>query len=412
MNVEIISIGTELLLGNIANTNTVFLSQKLAESGIDVYYTSVVGDNITRLNESLKRALLRSDVVITTGGLGPTVDDITTQTISKLISKRLVLNTRILKDLENYFRMRGMKVLTSSVRQAYIPEGVRHIRNKVGIAPGLIVRYKGKIIVCLPGPPRELQPMFEEKVIPYLQKRNPKRKWILRSQTIKLTGIPESVVNKSIKRILNLRPPTTVGIYCKLGEVDLRIVTKARDEKTAAASIMKVKKKIRERLKDFIFGYGNSTLEGIVGRRLDGLKKTIAIAESCTGGLLASRITDVAGSSRYFAMGIVAYSNAAKENILGVSSQTIEKYGAVSPDCALEMAQRIRLLAGSDIGVGMTGIAGPTGGTIMKPVGLVYISVVFDSRRLIREFRFKGSREEIKFQASQAALDLLRKTIR
>lgn len=412
MNVEIISIGTELLLGNVVNTNTIFLSQKLAESGIDVYYTSVVGDNLIRLDEALKLAISRSDVVITTGGLGPTVDDITTQAISRLIRKKLVLNTRILKDLENYFRTRGMKVLTSSVRQAYIPEGVRHIRNKVGIAPGLITKHGGKIIICLPGPPRELQPMFEEKIIPYLQKKNPKRKWILRSHTIRLTGIAESVVNKSIKRILNLRPPTTVGIYCKLGEVDLRIVAKAKDEKTAAASIMKIKKKIRERLRDYIFGYGDNTLEAIVGKRLASLGKTIAIAESCTGGLLSSRITDIGGCSRYFLMSIVAYSNTAKENILGVSSQTITDHGAVSPDCAVEMAQRIKLLASSHIGVGITGIAGPAGGTIMKPVGLVYIAVVFDSKRFIREYRFKGTREEIKFQASQAALDLLRRTVK
>ncbi len=406
MTAEIISIGTELLLGKIVNTNTTFLSQKLAEEGIDVYHTSVVGDNPHRVIETLKHAVSRSDIVVTTGGLGPTVDDITAQAISTLTGRKMVLNQRILKDLENYFRERKMKVLTSSVRQAYIPNGIRHIRNKVGIAPGLIVRYKGKIIICLPGPPSELQPMFEDQILPYLRKRN-KSKWMLRSLTVKLTGIPESVVNKAVKRLLQLKTPTTVGIYAKQGEVDLTIVTKAKTEEDARAAILKIKKKIRERLKNFVFGYNNDTLEGIVGRHLAAKKLTIAIAESCTGGLISNRITNISGS-RYFIMSLVAYSNNIKENVLGVSKETIEKYGAVSQDVAVEMATRIKLLAGSDIGIGVTGIAGPTGGTAEKPVGLVWIAVISSSKRIVRDYQFIGTREDVKFRASQAVLDILR----
>ena len=410
MNAEIISIGTELLLGHILNTDAVFLSRKLAELGIDVYNTSVVGDNPKRLIEALNQALERVDIVITTGGLGPTVDDITSQTIAMLMRRKMLLNKKILKDLENYFRMRKMKVLTSSVRQAYVPEGVRCIRNKVGIAPGLIARYKGKIIICLPGPLRELTPMFENTIAPYIKKKA-KRAWIIRSQTVKIAGLPESVVNKAVKRLLKLRPPTTVGIYAKPGQVELRIMSKARNERDVTASITKIRKKIRARLKDYIFGYDDTTLEDVVGKLLTRRRQTIAVAESCTGGLLASRITNISGSSKYFSMGLVAYSNAVKENILGVSKESIEVHGAVSQEVAIEMAERIKLLAGSDIGVGITGIAGPGGGTLAKPVGLVYIAIVIGRKKILKELYCKGTRKEIRLQTTQETLNLLRKNI-
>ncbi|MFA5142748.1 MAG: competence/damage-inducible protein A [Candidatus Omnitrophota bacterium] len=410
MTAEIIAIGTELLLGHVVNTNATFLSQKLAELGIDVYHSSIIGDNRKRLLEAIRLAAGRSDIVIMTGGLGPTVDDITSQTISMLLRKRMVLNHRILKDLENYFRTRKLKVLTSSVRQAYIPKGVRHVRNKVGIAPGLITKYNGRIIICLPGPPRELQPMFENSIAPYLKKRA-KGTWVIRSYTVKLAGDAESQVNKSVKRLLKMKPPTTVGIYAKLGQVELRIMAKARNEKDAAAAILRIKTKIRERLKDFIFGYNDDTLESVLGKILTRKKLTLAVAESCTGGLLANRITNIPGSSKYFVMGLVAYSNAIKENILGVPGDSLQNYGAVSQEVALEMADRIRLLAGSDIGVSITGIAGPGGGTIAKPVGLVYAAIAIGRKKVIKEFRFKGTREEIKFQTTQEVLNLVRRNI-
>ena len=376
MNAEIISIGTELLLGHIVNTNTAFLSQKLAEIGIDVFHTSVVGDNPKRLVEAVKQALDRTDIVITTGGLGSTVDDITIETISGLIDKR----------------------------------AIKWIRNMLGTAPGLLIDYRDRKIICLPGPPRELQPMFEKEIAPYLKKTS-KSTSILKSRTIKITGLAESVVNKAVKDFLELKPPTTVGIYAKLGEVDLKIMSKAKDEKSAQTAIQKIEKKIRLKLKGYIFGYDDDTLEVAVGKMLTAMKMTIAVAESCTGGFLSDRITDVNGSSSYFIMGLVAYSNTVKENILGVSRVTLKKYGAVSHPVALEMARGIKLLAGADIGVGITGIAGPTGGTKTKPVGLVYISTITGLKRIVKEYRFKGSREEIKFQASQAVLDLIRKNV-
>ena len=407
MKAEIISLGTELLLGSILNTNARFISQKLAEIGLDLYYQTTIGDNPSRLTESIKKAVGRSDVVIITGGLGPTVDDITIETISKLTGRRLVLNEKVLEDLKDYFKLRRLKVPAESLRQAYMPEGATIIRNTVGTAPGIITEYKGKMIICLPGPPRELEPIFENKIMPYIKKEF-KGTWVIISRTIKTTGLAESQVDKKVRDLLKLRPPTTVGIYAKLGEVDLTIMAKAESAKKAADAIERVEKKIRQRLKWHIFGHDDDTLEGSAANILNKKKIKLAIAESCTGGLVANRLTDVSGSSKYFLMGIVAYSNDIKTNILGVSEESIKRYGAVSENVALEMANGIRFLACADIGIGITGIAGPAGATRAKPVGLVYIALTGCGKSIVKEFRFKGSRQEIKFQASQTALDMLR----
>lgn len=410
MKAEIISIGTELLLGHIINTNASFLSQKLAEIGIDVYYQTTVGDNPQRLMESIKQAARRSDIIITSGGLGPTVDDVTVETIAKLLGKRVILNKTILKDLKDYFKLIKIKFPAETMRQAYLPEGVKWVRNNVGTAPGLLIEYEGKTIVCLPGPPREIEPMFTKDIVPYLS-AIAKTGWVIKSRTIKTTGLGESKVDSRIKDLLKLKPPTTVGIYAKLREVDLKIMSKAKNEKSASKAIAKIERKIHSRLKDFIFGYDDETLEGIVAKLLTGKRLTIAVAESCTGGLLSHRLTNVSGSSKYFIMGIAAYSNEIKENILGIHKRLLDKHGAVSAPVALEMAKGAKFLACTDIGIGITGIAGPGGGTPKKPVGLVYIALVTDTKRIEKELRIKGSREEIKFQASQVALDLIRKNI-
>lgn len=410
MNAEVISIGTELLLGHVVNTNTSYLARKLAELGIDLYHQTTVGDNPLRLGEALHDALRRSDIVITTGGLGPTVDDITVETISNLIDRRLFLNKVILKDVKEHFKLRHMKLPQDSIRQAYIPEGARPIRNRVGTAPALIIEDKGKRIICLPGPPRELEPIFENCIIPYL-KRLFKGSWTIKSRLIKTTGLAESRVNRLVKDLLKSEPPTTVGIYAKLGEVDLKIMSKARNENEANRPIREIERIIKARLKNYIFGCDDETLEGAVAKILTKKRLTIAIAESCTGGLISNRLTNVSGSSKYFMTGIIAYSNESKENMFGISMKALERYGSVSKVAALAMAKGIKFLACVDIGMAITGIAGPTGGTKHKPVGLVYVALVTDRKRLVKEFRFKGSREEIKFQASQAALDLLRRRV-
>lgn len=373
MNAEIISIGTEILLGHIVNTNTAYLSGKLAELGIDVYFHTAVGDNPSRLTESVDKALARSDMVITTGGLGPTVDDITAETIRRVSEKNPIF-----------------------------------VKNKVGTAPGLIIEDHDKIIICLPGPPRELEPMFEHNIIPYLKKRF-KSSWIIKSRLIKTTGLAELQVDGLVKDLLKLTPPTTVGIYAKLGEVDLRIMAKAKNELEAKKAIGKIERVIKSRLKDYIFGSDDETLEEAVGMILTKKKKAIAIAESCTGGLISDRITNVSGSSRYFMASVISYSNESKENFFGVSGKSLKKYGAVSKEVAFQMAKGIKFLACVDIGLGITGIAGPTGATKKKTIGLVYIALVTDKKKIVKELRFRGSRKDIKFQASQVALDLIRR---
>ena len=374
MNAEIISIGTELLLGHVVDTNSSFLSRKLAELGIDVYHHTTVGDNPARIVEAIRRALTRADIVMMTGGLGPTVDDVTAITVINFVGKK----------------------------------PVKQIRNRVGTAPGLIAECRDKVIVCLPGPPREAIPMFENDIKPYIKKRF-RGEGVIRSRVIKLTGLAESQVDAKVRSLLNLKPPTTVGIYAKLGEVDLKIMSKAKSEKEASKAIAGIEKKIRSKLKNYIFGCDDETLEGAVGKILAKKKKTLAVAESCTGGLISNRITDVEGSSRYFTTGIVTYSNESKENFLGVNRDSIRKYGAVSEEVSLEMAKGIKHFACADIGLAVTGIAGPDGGSKKKPIGIVYIALVTDKKKMIKEYRFSGSRVDIKWKTSQAALELLRR---
>jgi len=408
MNAEIISIGTELLLGHVVNTNAAFLSEKLAGAGVDVYRHTTVGDNPSRLTAAIMRALGRSDIVITSGGLGPTVDDVTTETVARLIGRELVLNKCVLKDVKAYFRSKKVKFPKESIRQAYIPDGVRLVRNRVGTAPGLIAEYFSKKIICLPGPPREIIPMFEHDILPAIKKMS--NGPVIRSRTIKTTGLAESQVDGKVRDLLKLKPPTTLGIYAKLGQVDLKIMAKANTGKEADRNIAKVEIKIRSRLKDYIFGCDGDTLEGSVVKALIGKGLTIAVAESCTGGLLANRITNVGGSSKSFIAGVVVYADEAKKNFLGISGKTIERYGAVSKPTAIEMAGAIKHYACVDIGVSITGIAGPAGGTKSKPVGLVYIALSTGKKCAVRKMLFRGSREEIKYQASQAALDMIRRT--
>lgn len=410
MKAEIISVGTELLLGTIINTDAAYLAKKLSELGIDLYYQTTVGDNPQRLAECVRRALGRSDMVILTGGLGPTVDDITMETMARLAGRKLVLRDAILKDIRRHFTSRKYAMPAGNERQAYIPESARWIKNNVGTAPGVIIEHARKTIVCLPGPPRELYPIFESGVIPYLRKKFAPE-YVFRTRTVKIVGLPESRVNVMVRDLLRLQPPTTVGIYAKLGQVELVIMAKAKTERAARAEIANVERKIRARLKDHIFGYDDDMLEGAAGGKLIGKKKTIAVAESCTGGLISSRLTDVSGSSKYFIRGAVPYANDVKVRYVGVSADTLKKYGAVSRQVALEMGRGIRSLMGVDVALAVTGIAGPTGGTRKKPVGLVYIALVTDTKRIVKECRFKGSRADIKWQASQAALDMVRRNI-
>jgi nicotinamide-nucleotide amidase len=410
MKAEIISIGTELLLGHVVNTNAAYLAGKLACLGVDLYHQSTVGDNPRRLSESIRTALGRSDLVILTGGLGPTVDDITAATVAKATGRPLVLNHSALNGIRSFFKSRKMRISAGNERQAYIPQLARPIRNRLGTAPGIIIEIRDKSIICLPGPPRELCPMFEEGVAPYIAKRFG-RLDLLVTRTIKTVGMPEAGVNRAVRDLLELPPPTTVGIYAKLREVHLVIMAKAATRKLALRSIAGIEKKIRRRLGGIIFGYDDDTLEGAVGAILIKKKMTIAVAESCTGGLISSRLTDVSGSSKYFIRGAVPYSNDVKVKYVGVSRDSLKKYGAVSRQVALELARGIRTVMDVDIGLGVTGIAGPDGGTAKKPVGLVYVALAKEGGSVVKEFRFSGSRQDVKWHSSQAALDMIRRNI-
>ena len=409
MRAEIISVGSELLLGQIVNTNAAYLSRKLAELGIDLHYQATIGDNPLRLTWAIDEALSRSDLVITIGGLGPTVDDITLYAISGVTFRALKFNKAIQTCINDYLRKRGVKKIPKdNEKQAYIPRGARWFKNKVGTAPAICMEHKNKIIIALPGPPRELMPLFENSVIPYLKKKKFAGSYTIKTKTIKTAGLAEAHVNEHLKDLLAMGPKTTVGIYAHLGEVSLKITTKARTSRRADEAIKKVEKKILKRLGNFVYGTGSDTLESAVGKILTKRKATLSIAESCTGGLIADRITNVSGSSKYFKAGVVAYSNKAKMSMLGVPESLLDKYGAVSKEIALNMAEGIKNLSKSSVAVGVTGIAGPAGGTRKKPVGLVYIAVVNSNLKIVKKCLFTGKREEIKHQAANMALNLIR----
>jgi len=405
MKAEIIGIGTEILLGQIVNTNSAYLSKKLAEIGIDVYYHMTVGDNPMRLYTAIVRALGRSDIVITTGGLGPTLDDITLEAIRKASEKPLVFKEQILKDMQAHFKKRHIKMPASNKRQAYVPKGAKWLKNYTGTAPGLIIKISDKYLIALPGPPREMTGMVERDIIPYLKNVSPKKSVII-SRVLKTTGLAESQLHTKVKDLLELSNDTTVGIYAHPSQIDLKITAKAKNRAQAIKKIFLVEKKIEKRLGDLIFGADDETLEGRVASLLK--NKTLAIAESCTGGFLSNRLTDIAGISSNLLLSIVAYSNKAKIEMLDVDPVLLEKYGAVSTQIAKSMAKNVRMLANSDIGVSITGIAGPGGGTNKKPVGLVHIGLSTATKTIAKEYHFTGDRKTIKFRTSQAALNMLR----
>ncbi|NQU73861.1 MAG: competence/damage-inducible protein A [Candidatus Omnitrophica bacterium] len=407
MNAEIVCIGTELLLGHIVNSNASYIARKLAELGVDHYFQTTVGDNPQRLSSTIRTALSRSDIVITTGGLGPTIDDITSKVIAKTIDRKLILERAVLKDVAEYFRRQNKKIPKDSLRQALIPEGAKWLKNSFGTAPGLIIEQGAKILIALPGPPREMGPMVEDHVVPYLRSRS-KAGQILKSKSLRLTGGVEAKVNQKVKDLLRLSGPVQVGIYARLGEVELKVMAKAKNEKAADNEIKKLERIIRKRVGSYVYGVDEETLEGAVGNLLAKRKKTVAVAESCSGGLLANLITNISGASDYFKSGIVAYSNDSKVNDLDVPADIIKKNGAVSTQVAKKMAAGIRNRANVDIGIAVTGIAGPKGATKKKPVGLVFIALSTKKKSNCRQFNFSGLRTEVKLQTAQAALNMLR----
>lgn len=406
MTSEIICIGTELLLGSIVNTNASFMARHLASIGIDVFRENTIGDNPKRLAEAIRLAASRSDIVITTGGLGPTVDDITREAISEACGLKLILNKNVRAEI---YKILNRKKYNRSAqinihRMSCLPGRAEWFKNKYGSAVGFAVKCGKALLIALPGPPHEMEPMFTDEIIPYLKKKGYAGNYVIKTKAVRIAGLPESSVNDKVKDLLSLTGRTTVGIYVQPGIVDLKITTKAENENKADKEILKIQNIIKKRIKRNIFGYDNDTVEEALGRKLLRKNKTISVAESCTGGLVGDRITNVSGSSKYFTMGIVAYSNDVKIKLLGVSPETLKKFGAVSKETALEMAEGMRRLSGTDVALAITGIAGPTGRTKEKPVGLVYISVVSGGRKVVNEYKFVADRKGVKFRASQAAL--------
>jgi len=408
MNAEILCVGTELLLGDIVNTNAAYLARELAALGIGCYYQSVVGDNAGRLAESLRLALSRADMVITTGGLGPTYDDLTKETVAQHFGLPMELHQPSLDRMKEILERRGRPFTKNNEKQAYFPKGARIFPNDQGTAPGLAIEQDGKIVIMLPGPPNEMTAMFQQQVRPYLESRSDR---VLRSHTIHLFNIGESAVEDKLHQSMLDHQNPTIAPYAKLGEVQLRVTAAAANEEEAEAMMKPVIDEICTQFADYVYGVDVKDLQHAVVARLTELGKTIAVAESCTGGMVASRITDIPGASQVFLCGAVTYSNESKTAMLGVSPKTLEEHGAVSRQCALEMARGIRAASGADIGLSTTGIAGPGGGTPQKPVGLVYVAAVDGAEEKVLELHlsrgYDNQRELIRNWASMYALHLV-----
>jgi nicotinamide-nucleotide amidase len=410
MTVELISVGTEILLGNIVNTNAQYLSEKCALLGLSVYYQTVVGDNEQRLTDAVTTAFGRSDVVILTGGLGPTEDDLTKEVCAKVMDMPLSEDARTRRRIETYLNNSVYKVIPdNNWKQAMVPAGAKVLDNSNGTAPGLIMEKNGKIAVLLPGPPNELYPLFEEQVAPYLNSLQPET---IYSQMVKICGIGESQVETMIKDMVDAQTNPTIAPYAKTGEVHLRITAKAKDEEEAVKLMKPVVKELKKRFGMNIYTTkAEDTLEDVVVRLLKKYDLTVATAESCTGGLLSGRLINVPGASDVFKEGFVTYSNKAKRKYLDVSKPTLKKYGAVSEETAKEMAKGGVFASDSDACIAVTGIAGPDGGTEEKPVGTVYIGCYINNTVKVEKFRFKGNRAKVREQAVTKGLDLLRRCI-
>ena len=409
MVVELISVGTEILLGNIVNTNTQYLAEKCALLGLSMYYQVTVGDNRDRLASAFETALSRSDVVILTGGLGPTEDDLTKEVCAEVMGFELVEDENTRERIAKYFKNSIYKEIPdNNWKQAMVPQGATVLDNSNGTAPGLIMEKNGKTAILLPGPPNELKPLFTEQVSPYLKKFQPQ---VIRSQMIKICGHGESQVEDKLIDLINTQTNPTIATYAKTGEVHLRVTAKADSEEDAKNLLKPVVKEIKKRFDTDIYTTKEEeTLEMAVIRLLKKYELTITTAESCTGGLIAGRLVNVPGASEVFREGFITYSNKAKRKYLDVSKSTLKKYGAVSEQTAKEMATGVVFATDADACVAVTGIAGPDAEG-EKPVGLVYIACYMKDKVKVEEYHFKGNREKIREQTVVKALDFLRRSI-
>jgi nicotinamide-nucleotide amidase len=406
MKAEIIAVGSELLTPDRLDTNSLFLTEELNGIGIEVLRKTVVGDNRDLLSEAFRDALNRVPLVIASGGLGPTEDDLTRETVADLLGRKLRCNDAILRHIESRFRSMGREMPQVNVRQAMIPEGAEILENPRGTAPGLWIEDSGHMIALLPGPPRELKPLFREQVLPRLERRVSGVR--LHHREIRVTGLGESHVEQRILPIYGRYPEVNTTILAAPGETQIHLRLWTEDAQHAKQTLDEIVQSFEIALTDRIFSEDGRSLEEVVADELTLRSATIAAAESCTGGLLAQRLTSIAGSSSYFLGGVVCYSNELKTAWADVPPEMILAKGAVSSEVAVALAEGIRRRVGSTLGVGITGIAGPGGGSEEKPVGTVHVAVSHAGGVKERGARFPGDREGIRWQASQYALDLVR----
>ena len=412
---EIICVGTELLLGNTVNTNAAFLGRELSQIGLFTYFQTVVGDNPNRLKQTLELAFARADVVILTGGLGPTFDDLTKETVAIFFGLEMELHQHSLERIHKFFKKINRTVTPNNEKQAMMPKGAIVFDNHNGTAPALAIVGKlneneaEKIAILLPGPPRELEPIFKEQVKNFLSKKFANAQ-VLVSKMVNIFGMGESTVEAKLYDLMVNSSNPTIAPYAKMGEVELRVTAVGENEEQCNAMISPVIEQIKEVLGDVVYGVDCHSLQYALVASLKEKRLTVATAESCTGGLVGKRITDVSGSSEVYLGGVVAYSDEAKIKILGINSETLEKNGAVSEETACEMAKQAALLFGSDIGISTTGIAGPAGGTSEKPIGLVYVGIFerHSNKNFAVKFNlhrgYSDAREQIRYLTSSNAL--------
>ncbi len=406
---EIIAVGSELLTPDRSDTNSLWLTERLNGVGIEIKLKTIVGDDDARLEETIKDALRRSRVVVMTGGLGPTEDDITRKIAARALGRRLIYDDKVLEDIRAKFAHWGRKMPEINARQAMVIEGAQALDNPNGTAPGMYIEHEGRAVVLLPGPPREMRPMFDRLVLPKLAAKAGDVR--VARRVLRVAGMGESAVDERIAPVYTQYKNPQTTILFNRSEIEIHLTAQGKTEKDAELLLDGLAGQIEERLGDSIFAFRGETMEEVVGLRLAVAGFTLAVAESCTGGLIAQRLTEVPGSSTYFMEGVVTYSNEAKVRLLGVPSDLIAEYGAVSAEVAEAMAEGARLRAETDFGLAVTGVAGPGGGSDDKPVGLVYIALSDDAHTEHRRLMLPGDRHLIRWRASQAALDLLRRRL-
>ena len=407
--VELLAVGTELRLGNTANTDAQMLSQELSALGLNVYYHSVVGDNPERLRRAVELAMSRADVLITTGGLGPTCDDLTKRVVAEAFGKELVYHSECAQAIRDYFAVSGRVMTDNNLQQAWLPEGCAILENRWGTAPGCAFQSGENYVVMLPGPPRECLPMFREEAAPWLARLS---EGVIRSRTLRVFGWGESQVESLLRERMDGLANPTLAPYAKEGEMELRVTAKAADERTAEALIAPVEREVRAVLGGLIYGTGEDSLEKVVlkGLRAQGL--TLGTAESCTGGLLAKRLTDLPGAWAVFRGGVVSYTNQVKAGVLGVPQALLDEQGAVCADVARAMAQGGRRVLGCDVAVATTGVAGPDSDERGNPVGLVYVALAAPDGCWVRELHLGGARERrdrVRTLAANHGFDMVRR---